>query len=130
VGLSPVITAAAHAALKLIIAQPQRTARLRLISELFLQKARAAGLNTGSAIGRGIVSVMFDDLHGTMLASQALLEANMFAPPIVHVGVPKDAPRIRFFLSARHEAHQLDEAIGVLKAQARMPRLGELNVAL
>ena len=129
VGLSPVITAAAHAALKLIIAQPQRTARLRLISELFLQKANAAGLNVGNALGRGIVSVIFEDLHSTLRASQALLDANIFAPPIVHVGVPKDMPRIRFFLSARHEAHHLDEAINVLRAEMRKPRM-QLGVAL
>lgn len=129
VGLSPVITAAAHAALNLVIAQPQRTARLRLISELFLQKAQAAGLDTGSAVGRGVVSIIFPDLFSTMLASEALLKANIFAPPIVHVGVPKDAPRIRFFLSARHEAHHLDEAISVLRAEMRKPRL-PLDVAL
>ncbi len=130
VGLSPVITAAAHAALKLVIAQPQRTARLRLISELFLQKANAAGLDTGSAVGRGVVSIMFPDLHTTMQASQALLRANIFAPPIVHVGVPKDLPRIRFFLSARHEAHHLEETINVLRAEMRRPRLDTLSVAL
>jgi 8-amino-7-oxononanoate synthase len=129
VGLSPVITAAAHAALRLISNQPQRTARLRLISELFLQKAKAAGLNPGNAVGRGIVSIIFEDLPQTMRASQALLEANIFAPPIVHIGVPKDTPRIRFFLSARHEAHHLDEAINVLRAEMRMPRR-PLDVAL
>jgi len=129
VGLSPVITAAAHTALKLLIAQPQRTARLRLISELFLQKAQAAGLDTGSAVGRGVVSVIFDDLFGTMQASETLLKANIYAPPIVHVGVPKDMPRIRFFLSARHEPHHLDEAIAVLRSFMRTPRM-PLDVAL
>jgi 8-amino-7-oxononanoate synthase len=116
VGLSPVIAIAAHTALKLIVAQPQRVARLRLVSELFLRKAQSAGLDTGSAIGRGIVPVMFRDLQSTLCASQALLEANIFAPPIVHVGVPKNAPRIRFFLSTAHEAPQLDQAISVLKS--------------
>jgi 8-amino-7-oxononanoate synthase len=117
VGLSPVITAAAHEALRLIASQPQRTARLRLVSELFLRKARSAHLNTGTAIGRGIVPIMFPDIHSTLRASAALLDANIFAPPIVHVGVPKNAPRIRFFLSAAHEAQHLDQAISVLRAQ-------------
>jgi 8-amino-7-oxononanoate synthase len=130
VGLSPVITAAAHAALNLIIAQPQRTARLRLLSELFLQKARAAGLNTGTAVGRGIVPVMFDDMHTTMRASEALLKVGIFAPPIVHVGVPKDAPRIRFFLSAKHEAQHFDAAISVIRSVMRNESLTALDVAL
>jgi 7-keto-8-aminopelargonate synthetase-like enzyme len=124
VGLSPVITAAAHAALNTIEAEPQRVHRLRQVSEFFLSQARAANLNTGSAIGRGIVSVMFEDLNSTIEASAALLEADIFAPPIVHVGVPKDAPRIRFFLSAAHEPHQIDKAIAVLEGQTRQRRRG------
>ena len=58
---------------------------------------------------------MFPDFHSTLKASAALLAANIFAPPIVHVGVPGNAPRIRFFLSAAHEAHHLERAISVLR---------------
>lgn len=119
VGLSPVITAAAHTALQTIEREPQRVTRLRQLSEFFLSKARAASLNTGSAIGRGIIPIMFEDLQATIEASAALLEADIYAPPIVHVGVPKDAPRIRFFLSAAHEPHEIDKAIAVLKGQTQ-----------
>lgn len=122
VGLSPVITAGAHAALRAIEQEPQRVKRLRQVSELFLSKARAANLNTGSAIGRGVVPIIFEGLRDTIEASAALLEADIFAPPIVHVGVPKDAPRIRFFLSAAHEPHQIDKAIAVLKGEAQPSR--------
>jgi 8-amino-7-oxononanoate synthase len=115
VGLSPVITAAAHAALNIIAAEPERTAKVRRAAERFLGCAQAAGLNTGTAVGRGIVPIMFSDLPQTMRASRALLAHDIYAPPIVHVGVPKDLPRIRFFLSASHDGHKaIETAVSVL----------------
>ncbi|HET9903076.1 MAG TPA: aminotransferase class I/II-fold pyridoxal phosphate-dependent enzyme [Xanthobacteraceae bacterium] len=119
VGQSPIITASAHAALELLIAEPERIAKLRRNSEYFLKRAKAAGLNTEGAVGRGVVPVMFTDMHETMRQSVRLLEANIYAPPIVHVGVPKDAPRIRFFLSARHEPEEIDIAIDVMTDRHR-----------
>ena len=120
VGLSPAAAAAAHAALDLIASEPQRIAAVRRAAERFLEQARAAGLDTGPAIGRGIVPIMFNDVEETMAASQALLQENIYAPPIVHVGVPKDQPRIRFFLSAIHENDPaIDKAVAVLARQAK-----------
>jgi 7-keto-8-aminopelargonate synthetase-like enzyme len=59
-------------------------------------------------------------MHETMLQSVRLLAANIYAPPIVHVGVPKDAPRIRFFISARHEDRDIDTAIDIMSDQSDM----------
>lgn len=114
VGLSPAVTAAAHTALRTIVAEPERTARLQANSEMFLAKAQAAGLSTGRAMGRGIVPVLFDDFPTTLAKAKQLLEAGIYAPPVVQVGVPQDAPRIRFFLSADHEEADIDRTIAVL----------------
>jgi len=133
VGLSPVITAAAHAGLDLIASEPGRVVAARRAAEQFLDKARQAGLQTGGAIGRGIVPIMFTSLEQTMEASQALLQANIYAPPIVHVGVPKDQPRIRFFLSAKHDGHPaIDAAVAVLAREARKapPRYSTIPAAM
>lgn len=120
VGLPPMAAAAAHAALDLIEAEPQRIAAVRRAAERFLEQARAAALDTGPAIGRGIVPIMFGDLEETMAASQALMHEGIYAPPIVHVGVPKDQPRIRFFLSAVHENDPaIDKAVAVLAKLAK-----------
>jgi 8-amino-7-oxononanoate synthase len=130
VGLSPVITAAAHAALNIIVKEPQRVARLRANSERFRRQARASGLNTGGAIGVAVVPVLFGDFRSTFLASEALLKANILAPPIAHVGVPKDAPRIRFFLSAKHEPDEIDQAIAVLSLLSSSQSLSPLTVGV
>jgi 8-amino-7-oxononanoate synthase len=116
VGLSPAVTAGAHAALKALKAEPERVARLRANSQMFLAKARAAGLDTGAATGCAIVPVLFSDFGTTLDKAAALLREGIYAPPVVQVGVPQDAPRIRFFLSADHSEADIDHAIRVLAA--------------
>lgn len=118
VGQSPIITAAAKAALDVVISEPERIAKLKRNSEYFLRCAREAGLNTATAIGRGVVPVLFTDMRETMVKSAQLLDANIYAPPIVHVGVPKDAPRIRFFISTRHEFADIERAVAVMSEPA------------
>ena len=114
VGLSPAVVAGARAALTALIEEPERVARLRANSEGFVAKARAAGLDTGAAMGRGIVPVLFPDFATTFAKSAALLAAGIYAPPVVQVGVPQDAPRIRFFLSADHTEADIDRTVRIL----------------
>ena len=45
--MAPPVAAAALAALRLMLKEPQRIQRLQANSALFLQLARASGLNTG-----------------------------------------------------------------------------------
>lgn len=114
VGLPPVITAAAQKALSMIEGEPQRLARLRDISRYFVQAARRNGFDVGSAIGAGVVPVMFEDIATTMAASHVLLEHGIYVPPVVQIGVPKDSPRLRFFLSAQHTTSDVDCVFDVL----------------
>jgi 8-amino-7-oxononanoate synthase len=116
VGLPPVIAAAAYAALELIVAEPERTAALQMNARRFLKKARAACLATGSAAGHGIVPVLFPDMRSTIEGSDFLLKRGIYAPPIVQVGVPKGLPRIRFFISARHNSEDIDRTISALES--------------
>ena len=116
VGLPPVIAAAAQAALKLIVAEPERVATLHRNAQRFLTKAQEAHLATSSAVGEGIVPVLFPDLRSTMEGSAFLLKHGIYAPPIVQMGVPKELPRIRFFISARHTVDDIDRTINALES--------------
>jgi 8-amino-7-oxononanoate synthase len=116
VGLPPVIAAAAHAALELIVAEPERTATLHMNARRFYNRAQEARLATGSAVGHGIVPVLFPDLNSTIEGSDFLLKRGIYAPPIVQVGVPKGLPRIRFFISARHSSEDIDRAVSALES--------------
>jgi 8-amino-7-oxononanoate synthase len=114
VGLSPVITAAARAALQLMQEESWRIDRLTKNAELFRQCAQEADLDTGPAIGRGVVPILFGSSQETMLASHYLLEQGFYCPPIVQIGVPKDQPRLRFFISATHTEDEIRRVIAAL----------------
>ena len=116
VGLSPVISAAALAAVELAQTESWRIARLRQNSELFIELAREAGLDTGPAIGCGVVPILFRDSYETLAASQYLYAHGFYVPPIIQVGVPKDQPRLRFFLSANHSEADVRGVVDCLSA--------------
>ncbi|MDE2017185.1 MAG: aminotransferase class I/II-fold pyridoxal phosphate-dependent enzyme [Hyphomicrobiales bacterium] len=116
VGLAPPIAAGARAALGVLRAEPERVGRLLANAARFVGAAKAAGLDTGLSEGTGVAPVLLPDLLTTMRAAEALLEAGYYAPPVVHVGVPKDGSRIRFFLSAAHRTQDIDGAVATLAA--------------
>lgn len=119
VGLSPATVASAQAALDILRAEPERVTRLRRNSAHFLAAAQAAGLNTGDAAGHGVVPILFDNPLQTLAVGKMLEDQGIFAPPIIHVGVPKDLPRIRFFISAAHTEAQIDRAIAAVASAVK-----------
>ena len=124
VGLSPVISAAAETALQLMQEETWRIERLRQNAELFIELAHDAGLDTGPAIGRGVVPILFSDSLETLAASSHLMDNGYYVPPIIQIGVPKDQPRLRFFISALHteaEIRGVTELLAKRAAQREAP---------
>ncbi len=124
VGLSPVISAAAETALQLMQQETWRIERLRQNAELFVDLAHDVGLDTGPAIGRGVVPILFSDSHETLAASSHLMDHGYYVPPIIQIGVPKDQPRLRFFISALHteaEIRGVTELLGKRATQREAP---------
>ncbi len=114
VGLAPPVTAAAHAALKILRREPERIAKMRDITGFFVRRAREEGLDVGDAIGAAVVPLMCADTIKTVLLSRALLERGYYVPPIVQTGVPKNKPRLRFFFSASHERSDVEGVIAAI----------------
>ena len=83
---------------------------------MFVDLAREAGLDTGPAIGRGVVPILFRDSYETLAASRFLDAHGFYVPPIIQVGVPRDQPRLRFFLSASHGEADIRAVIDCLAA--------------
>jgi 8-amino-7-oxononanoate synthase len=129
VGLSPVIVAAAHTALQIVRKETWRTERLRHNAELFVELAREAGLDTGPAIGRGVVPILFPDSHETLAASRHLMNNGYYVPPIIQIGVPKNQPRLRFFLSAAHRSEDIRNVIGLLARRPSQASVSTLPVS-
>lgn len=120
VGPTPASTASAHAALNILGSEPERVARLKRNSNRFLDLCQIAGLRTGNAEGYAVIPIYLRDYQAAFQMGEILLAAGIYVPPVVHVGVPKSGPRLRFFISA---AHREDDFQAVLDAttQARRP---------
>lgn len=115
VGMSPSAVATARTALEILQLEPERLRRLRANSRLFAELALERDLDIGTAAGAAVVPVAFSTIEQTIRAANVALEAGYFVPPIVQIAVPKNAPRLRFFITARHTR---GEMTGVLDALA------------
>jgi 8-amino-7-oxononanoate synthase len=118
VGLSPVVGAAVREGLGLLVAEPWRVERLQDNARFFFDGARERGLNVGSAMGAAVVTIQFASHEACMRTASELLAAGYYVPPIPRLAVPKDQPRIRFFISALHTRTQITGALDVVEAVA------------
>ncbi|MCQ8278618.1 aminotransferase class I/II-fold pyridoxal phosphate-dependent enzyme [Acetobacteraceae bacterium KSS8] len=122
VGMAPPIAAAADTALRILREEPWRIARLRSLSAHFVAEAERLGLDCGPSRGHGVVPLFFRDNEETVICAEALLSQGFYCPPIVQVGVPRDQPRLRFFLSASHTEANVSAALEVVAAACNSER--------
>lgn len=111
VGMPPAMAGAALAALQILEQEPGRVAALRANGALFLQRARAAGLDVGLSIGASVVSVMTGDTLTTTVLANRLLQQGLYVVPIIFPAVGEKQGRLRFFITARHTAQQIETAV-------------------
>jgi 8-amino-7-oxononanoate synthase len=114
VGLSPPATAAAHAALEILKAEPARVAGLRDNGRLFLTEAKRAGLDTMTSAGCAVVPVMVGCPVRAVRLTERLFERGINALPIIHPAVPMKAARLRFFITARHTQEQITRSVAII----------------
>jgi 7-keto-8-aminopelargonate synthetase-like enzyme len=118
VGLAPPLAAAALESLRIMLAEPERVARLQANAALFLRLAREAGFDTGASAGLGIVPVILGSSVRAARMAAALFEAGVNVQPILYPVVPERSARLRFFLSAEHDAAMIGRTVAAL-AEAR-----------
>ncbi|HVA26397.1 MAG TPA: aminotransferase class I/II-fold pyridoxal phosphate-dependent enzyme [Chloroflexota bacterium] len=111
VGLPPADTAAALAALRIMLREPERVDRVRLRGAHFLARARARGLNTGASDGSAVVPVIIGDSLRAIRVAQNLFEAGINVQPIVYPAVDEQAARLRYFITASHTEAQIERAV-------------------
>jgi len=115
-GISPANTAAALAALRLIRAEPERVERLQRNSRMFKSIAEDAGLDCRTSLaGVPIVPLMVDDDQALSLMSH-LLDNGVIAHAVMHPVVPRNAARLRCFISAEHDEGMIRNAISLMAA--------------
>ncbi len=113
VGLSPALAGAAIASAKIMLREPERVARLAKNGRYFLERAKAAGLDTGPSAGYSVVPVITGDSISAAVLANRLLERGINALPIIFPAVAEKAARIRFFITSEHTPEQIDNAVAV-----------------
>lgn len=115
VGIAPSLAAASIASLRIMRQEPQRVQRLQDNTRLFLQCAKAAGLNVGMSQGHSIVPLMTGSSIKAARLSSQLFERGINAQPILYPAVEEKAARLRFFLSSEHSQAQMESSIQIIK---------------
>ncbi|MCA3413681.1 MAG: aminotransferase class I/II-fold pyridoxal phosphate-dependent enzyme, partial [Roseomonas sp.] len=114
VGLAPALAAAATESLKILRAEPERVTRLQANASLFLELARDAGFDTGSATPHAIIPVILGSSIAAARYSQKLLARGINVQPIIYPAVAEKAARLRFFLSSEHSENDIRATISAL----------------
>lgn len=122
VGLSPPVAAASLAALRCLQREPERVRALQDRGRLFLELARAAGVNTGTSSGLAVVPAITGSSLRAARVAAALFERGISVQPILYPAVPEKSARLRFFLSCEHSETVIRETVGALGEElARLP---------
>ena len=116
-GLSPPLAAAALASLELLIAEPERVTQLRSNSALFLNEAKARGLNTVTSEGYAIVPVIVGDIVRAGRITDRMRARAVNVLPIIYPAVPLKAARLRFFIRSSHTPEQIRKAVEITASE-------------
>lgn len=122
VGMPPGQVGAALAAIRTLDAEPERVARLRDRSELFLRLAREAGLDTGDSSGTPVVPVITGNSMVALRLSHRLKGDGINVQPILYPAVDESAARLRFFITSEHTEEQI--RFTVAQSAAHLNELG------
>jgi 8-amino-7-oxononanoate synthase len=117
VGMSPPIAAASLAALHCLQREPTRVRTLRERSALFLELARAAGIDTGSSVGFAVIPAIVGSSLRAARVAASLLERGVHVLPILYPAVPEKLARLRFFISCDHTEQDIRDVVAALAAE-------------
>jgi 8-amino-7-oxononanoate synthase len=117
VGISPAAAAAALEALKLMQAEPQRVAALHKNGQLFLQKAKEKGINTGLSAGYSVIPVIVGSSIKAGRLANAMFKRGVNVQPIFYPAVEEKSARLRFFISSSHTEQQIIQTVEILSEE-------------
>lgn len=107
---TPAATAAANAALNIMMNEPERIQHLWDLTHYALEGFRQMGCEIGNT-STPIIPLFIRDNDLTFLIVKELFEAGIFVNPVVSPAVASEDTLIRFSLMATHTKEQLDYAL-------------------
>jgi len=114
VGISPSLAGAALSSIQIMKQEPSRITALKERGHYFLQKAKAAGIDTGKSAGYSVIPAMTGGSKNAVVLSNRLFEGGINVQPILRPAVEDKAARLRFFMSSDHTEEQIDLTINQL----------------
>lgn len=102
-GLSPVVCAAATAALEIMTAEPERRQRLAAASLYLRQQLQHVGVQTVAASVGPIIPVILSDPHAAVSVAERLEQRGFLVGAIRPPTVPKDTSRLRIVVTSAHQ---------------------------
>ena len=117
VGISPPVAAASLAALQTMFDEPQRVRTLHARGALFLELAKAAGIDTGSSAGISVVPAIVGSSMRAARLSSRLFERGFNVQPILYPAVPEKLARLRYFITCEHSEEDIRQAVGTLRVE-------------
>ena len=118
VGIAPPLAAASLQALRLMLDEPERVRRLQEHAQLFLQRLRDAGIDTGYSQGYAVVAAITGSSLKAAKLSNQMFERGINVQPIIYPAVEEKTARLRFFLSSSHTIEQLQQTVAALSELA------------
>lgn len=114
VGLSPANAAAAHAALTLLAAEPERVKTLRARADFFRAACRIRGLDIGASAHSAVIPIITGADELALGWAQSLGDEGINVQPIFYPAVEPGKARLRFFLASDHTEAQLTRTADLL----------------
>ena len=110
-GMPPAIAAGAAAAISLMMREPQRVKKLQQLSRFALGCARGLELDSGHAQGTAVLPIILGADETAFFASTHLFDNGFYVHPLGWPAAPRNAARLRFFLTAHHEQEDIENAL-------------------
>jgi 8-amino-7-oxononanoate synthase len=120
--ITPAATAAADAALEIMISEPERLEHLWELTHYALDGFRQMGCEIGRT-QTPIIPLYIRDNDLTFLIVRELFDAGIFVNPVVSPAVAPQDTLIRFSLMATHTREQLDYAMDAIRKLFRKHHL-------
>lgn len=112
--ITPAATAAANAALDIMLAEPERQQHLWDITNYALENFRAMGLEIGHT-STPIIPLYIRDDYKTFQVTHDLLEEGVFVNPVVSPAVAPQDTLIRYSLMATHTKEQVARSLEAIE---------------
>lgn len=112
--ITPAATAAANAALDIIISEPERQQHLWDITNFALENFRAMGCEIGNT-STPIIPLFIRDDYKTFHVTRDLLDEGVFVNPVVTPAVAPHDTLIRYSLMATHTRQQVERSLEAIR---------------